>query len=104
MQSPLLFPPLRKAACREALRAARAETHCTLEDVCTAAAYLLRWGGSFCLVHKPERLADLLEALRAAALEPKRLRFVCSGAEDAPSLVLAEGAGAAGRVLPWSLR
>lgn len=52
---------------------------------------MLRWGGSFCLVHKPERLADLLEALRAAALEPKRLRFVCSGAEDAPSLVLAEG-------------
>ncbi len=88
---PYYSPLCGKLPAGEALRAARAETHCTLEDVCTAAAYLLRWGGSFCLVHKPERLADLLEALRAAALEPKRLRFVCSGAEDAPSLVLAEG-------------
>ena len=42
----------------EALRAARSETGCTLEDICTAAAWLLRWGGSFCLVHKPERLTD----------------------------------------------
>ena len=75
----------------EALRAARSETGCTLEDICTAAAWLLRWGGSFCLVHKPERLTDLLCAMREAALEPKRLRFVCSKPGAAPSLVLAEG-------------
>ena len=54
----------------EALRAARSETGCTLEDICTAAAWLLRWGGSFCLVHKPERLADLCCALRARDLSP----------------------------------
>ena len=74
----------------EALRAARSETGCTLEDVCAAAAYLLRWGGSFCLVHKPERLADLCCALRARGLEPKRLRLVCRRAGDAPSLLLLE--------------
>ncbi len=71
-------------------RAARAEVTCTLEEVCSAAAYLLRWGGSFCIVHKPERLTDLLCALRAAGLEPKRLRTVCTTAGAAPSLVLAE--------------
>ena len=38
----------------------------------------------------PERLTDLLCALRANGLEPKRLRFVCKTAADAPSLVLAE--------------
>ena len=73
-----------------ARRAARTEVACTLEDVCTAASYLLRWGGSFCLVHKPERLTDLLCALRSGGLEPKRLRFVCKTAGAAPSLVLAE--------------
>lgn len=74
-----------------ALRTARAETDCTLEDVCRAASHLLRWGGSFCLVHKPERLCDLLCTLRASGMEPKRLREVCKTAGAAPSLVLAEG-------------
>ena len=74
----------------DALRTARAEVDCSLEDVCAAASYLLRWGGSFCLVHKPERLTDLMCTLRAAALEPKRLRFVCPRDHTAPSLVLLE--------------
>lgn len=74
----------------DARRTARSEVACTLEDICRASAYLLRWGGSFCLVHKPERLTDLLCALRQAGLEPKRLRMVCQRAADAPSLVLVE--------------
>lgn len=73
------------------LRIARSEVSCTLEDICNAASYLLRWGGSFCLVHKPERLTDLLCAMRQAAMEPKRLRFVCKTGVGAPSLVLVEG-------------
>ena len=73
-----------------ARRTARSEVACTPEDVCKAASYLLRWGGSFCLVHKPERLTDLLCALRENGLEPKRLRFVCKTAGSAPSLALAE--------------
>lgn len=73
-----------------ALRTARSETACTLEDICRAASYLLRWGGSLCLCHKPERLADLCCALRDAGLEPKRLREVCHMAGSAPSLLLME--------------
>lgn len=73
-----------------ARRTARTEETCTLGDMCRAAGRLLRWGGSFCLVHKPERLADLLCALRENGLEPKRLRFVCVWPERAPSLVLLE--------------
>ena len=72
-------------------RTARSEVSCTLEDICGAASYLLRWGGTVCLVHKPERLTDLLVALREADLEPKRLRFVCTRPERSPSLVLVEG-------------
>lgn len=74
----------------DAIRTARSEVSCSLEDVCRAAAYLLRWGGSFCMVHKPERLTDILCTLRGAALEPKRLRFVCKTGQDAPSLLLVE--------------
>ena len=89
--NPPYFPPssgpLPKGAAR---RTARTEETCTLEDVCQAASRFLRWGGSFCLVHKPERLTDLLCALRQTGLEPKRLRFAVSRPERAPSLVLVE--------------
>ena len=74
-----------------AIRTARSEVSCTLEELCASAAYLLRWGGSFCLVHKPERLTDVLCCLRGAAMEPKRLRFVCKAAGQSPSLILVEG-------------
>jgi tRNA1Val (adenine37-N6)-methyltransferase len=74
-----------------AMQAARAELFCTPEDVCAAAEWLLHWGGSLCLVHKPERLTDLLCSLRSHALEPKRLRMVCKTPLAAPSLILLEG-------------
>lgn len=54
---------------------ARAEEACTLEELCVAAARLVKNGGRFALVHRPERLVDLLCALRAHGLEPKRLRL-----------------------------
>lgn len=90
--NPPYYPPASgRLAENAARRTARAEITCTLGDVCAAASYLLRWSGAFCLVHKPERLTDLLCALRAAAMEPKRLRLVHQTAGAAPSLVLLEG-------------
>ncbi len=58
---------------------------------CGAAAYLLRRGGQFCLVHKPEFLTDIFAAMRLADIEPKKLRLVCHKADSAPSLVLLSG-------------
>ena len=55
------------------------------------ASYLLKKGGEFCLVHKPEFLTDIFAAMRLADIEPKRLRFVCHTADSAPSLVLISG-------------
>lgn len=72
-------------------RAAREEATCTIEDVCAAASYLLRWGGRCALVYRPERLTDLLCAMRQNGIEPKRLRFVEKRAGTPPILVLAEG-------------
>lgn len=71
--------------------AARDERFCTLEDVCRAAKYLCRWGGSFALVHRPERLSEIFCTMTGCGLEPKRLRMVQHRAGAAPSLVLVEG-------------
>lgn len=74
----------------DARRLARHESACTLSEIVRTAAYLLRWGGAFCLVHKPERLADLICALRGFRCEPKRLRIVQERPGAAPSLILLE--------------
>ena len=52
---------------------ARREDHCTPEGLFQAAAWALRYGGDFFLVHKPERLAELCFQSAKHHLEPKRL-------------------------------
>jgi len=79
-----------KVALNSGIAAARSEEFCTIEDICTAAGYCTRWGGSFMLVHKPERLADIFRSLNNAGFEPKRLRFVHHKSASAPNLVLIE--------------
>ena len=83
--------------------AARDESQCSLSELCAAAAYLTKTGGSFCLVHRAERLCDVLCILREHGLEPKRLRTVSHDAAKAPSLILVEArrGGAPGiKILP----
>ena len=72
-------------------RTAREEHTCSLADICAAAARLLRWGGRFALVHRPERLCDVLCALRAQGLEPKRVKLLSHFPGHPPSLLLVEG-------------
>lgn len=75
----------------EAAQLARHEgVGCTLGEVTRAAARLLRYGGTFCLCHRPERLADVVTALREAGLEPKKLCLVQNSADKAPWLLLCE--------------
>ena len=69
---------------------ARSEVTATLEDVLSAAAWLLPTGGRLAMVYRPERLTDLLCAARCHGLEPKRLRLVHHDARSAPSMVLLE--------------
>ena len=92
VSNPPYFPLGGGALSPDAARAAaRGETDCSLEELCAAAAWLLRTGGSFFLVYRPERLAELFCRMSAAGLEPKRLRLVCHRAESRPSLALVEG-------------
>ena len=74
-------PPYRKAGSGRLPQNKESAAACTeiagsIRDFCHAAAYLLPHGGSFWTVYPPERLADLLAALREAHMEPKELRFV----------------------------
>jgi len=71
--------------------AARDERSCSLQELCEAAKWLLRWGGLFALVHRPERMSEVLCAMSSAAIEPKRLRMVQYEPFRAPSLFLVEG-------------
>ena len=75
----------------DAARIARHELLCDISDVCGSAARLLRFGGRLCLCNRPERLCDVLCAMRSAGIEPKRLRFVAKHPDTAPWLFLVEG-------------
>ena len=70
---------------------ARHEILCNINDVCRAAARLLKFGGRLCICQRPERLLDTLEAMRNNKIEPKRLRFVQKKGDTAPWLVRVEG-------------
>ena len=75
----------------DAKTVSRHEVCCTLEDVIKNAAYLLKTGGRFYMVHRPERLADIMFFMKQYRLEPKRLQFVHSDVSAPPSLILIEG-------------
>lgn len=70
---------------------ARHETMCSLSDVCAAAKKLLNFGGRLCMCIRPERLCELFCEMRAAGIEPKRLRLVSKLPGKAPWLALVEG-------------
>ena len=59
-----------------------------MDELCAAAAYLLRSGGRLYLIHRAERTAELTDILRRHRLEPKELRFVQKDSRTPPRLVL----------------
>lgn len=70
---------------------ARCEAESNLFDISACAARLLKYGGRFCICHRPDRLVDVFEAMRANKIEPKRLQTVCAGKHQRVFLVLVEG-------------
>ena len=85
-----------KALCKK-------ELSLTLEELCAAAARCLKFGGRFALVHRADRVAEVLCTLHAHRLEPKKLQFVAGKAGAAPYAVLVaavKGGKAGVEVLP----
>ncbi len=81
-------PPYFSASQTSANSSARHEMLCSLEELFTAAAWAIRYGGDFFLVHKPERLAELCACAVGCKLEPKRLQLLRHRPGDPISLVL----------------
>ncbi|MBQ4901629.1 tRNA1(Val) (adenine(37)-N6)-methyltransferase [Paenibacillus sp. Marseille-P2973] len=69
---------------------ARHEVHCTLEEVISASMRLVRPGGKVTMVHKPQRLGEILTVFRQYRLEPKLIRFVHPRQEAEANMVLIE--------------
>lgn len=70
---------------------ARHEILCTLEDVVKNASKLLKPGGSFFMVHRPFRLAEIITVMTQYKLEPKRMQLVYPYVDKEPNMVLIEG-------------
>jgi len=82
---------------------ARHEVFGTINDFCVSAYRVLKHGGKFYCVWRPDRLSDLMKALSENRLEPKLMTFVHADSSSEPSMVLvsATKGGASGmRVTP----
>ena len=75
----------------EAKYIARHEVLCTLQDVLTQSARLLKDKGRFYMVHRPFRLPEILKAMCDCRIEPKRMRLVHPYVDKEPNMVLIEG-------------
>ena len=88
----------RKAMCRK-------ELFLTLDELCAAASRCLKFGGRFALVHRADRLCEVVYTLRAHALEPKKIVPVAGkkGAKPYAVLVAAVKGGKPGTELASAL-
>ncbi|HWP98219.1 MAG TPA: tRNA1(Val) (adenine(37)-N6)-methyltransferase [Syntrophomonadaceae bacterium] len=78
---------------------ARHELTATLSDFVAAASYLLNQGGKFCLIHRSERLPEILDLFRSYKLSATRLRMVQAFSNREAGLFLLEGTKGTGNDL-----
>lgn len=83
------------------IRLARHEMTCTLADIAGAAGWLLKYGGRLVIVHKPERLPDIFDAMKSVGIEPKRLLLSAPKQGTAPNMMVVEGIRGAAPGLKW---
>ena len=70
---------------------ARHEVLCSLEDLISQTAKLLKPNGRCYFVHRPFRLVEILSMMSAYQVEPKRIQFVYPYVDKEPNMVLIEG-------------
>ncbi|MCI9417687.1 MAG: tRNA1(Val) (adenine(37)-N6)-methyltransferase [Eubacterium sp.] len=75
----------------EAKAVARHEILCTLDDVLRESSRLLRPKGRFYMVHRPFRLAEIMNKMIRYGLEPKRMQLVYPFVDKEPNMALLEG-------------
>lgn len=87
---PYMLPESGRKNANRKMNIARREENGSIADFCAAAARLLKYGGCFYTVYRPDRLADLFSALRQNKLEPKYTVLVYPSTQNPPCLVLVE--------------
>ena len=70
---------------------ARHEVCTNLEEVIKISSYILKTNGTMALVHRPERLMEILFLMRKYNIEPKKMRFVYPKEDRDANMVLIEG-------------
>ena len=101
-------PPYKKVGTglanpEDTLAIARHEIKCTLEDIIKASSHLLKSKGKLAMVHKPERVAEIIYTMKKYKLEAKRMLLVYPRENEKPCLALVEGVkdgGAELNILP----
>lgn len=78
---------------------ARHEVKCTLEDVIREGTKVLRPGGRFYMVHRPRRLIEVIQTMKAHGLEPKRMKLVHPYRDREANMVLLEAVRGGGPLL-----
>ncbi|MDR2834201.1 MAG: tRNA1(Val) (adenine(37)-N6)-methyltransferase [Streptococcaceae bacterium] len=73
------------------LAIARHEIMATLDDVVKMSSFLLKTNGRLAMVHRPDRLMDILETFKQYKIAPKKIRFVYPKMEKEANMVLIEG-------------
>lgn len=73
------------------LAIARHEISATLEDVIAVSAGLLKMNGKLTMVHRPERLVEILQLMQQYGIEPKRMRLVYPKHGKEANTLLIEG-------------
>ena len=76
---------------RDTKAIARHEITCTLEDIIRESSRIVVSGGRLAMVHRPERMVDVVYLMRYYAIEPKLARFVHPYKGTEPNLFLIQG-------------
>lgn len=74
----------------------RHEICCTLDDVVKAAKFLLKDKGKLYMIHRPDRIVDIMNVMRKYYIEPKLIRTIHPAVDKPPSMILIEGQKMAG--------
>ena len=75
----------------EIKKIARHEVLISLEDIICNASLLLKKGGTFAMVHRPDRLIEIIMLMKKYHIEPKRMRFVIPKMGENANILLIEG-------------
>ena len=89
------------ASANESRRIARQADDLSPMEICASAERLLKYGGRFCVVYPAARAYEMMAAMDACRIAPKRVRTVHAAPDRAPKLILIEAVKGAGSALHW---